>query len=130
MRRRLLRATLACSAALGLAAATAPAVHADPAAVRCPRGYFCLFEGPHESGRVLLSENAHVTKNGFQLRDFDDIEPPTRPLSVHDPLPDDLGCIIRLNDQPHFAGQEQEASGFGNHELNGSRVASVTTDCG
>ncbi|MFF2148608.1 peptidase inhibitor family I36 protein [Kitasatospora sp. NPDC058190] len=133
MRHRLLRVALACSAALGLAAATAPAVHADPAApaaARCPKGHLCLFEGPHQTGRILLDEDAHITKDGFQLRELDDIEPPIFPRSAVNPLPDDFGCIIRLNDQPHFGGDEQELVGFGKHELDGRRVASLTSDCG
>ncbi|MET8627412.1 peptidase inhibitor family I36 protein [Kitasatospora sp. NPDC004669] len=130
VRHRLLRAALASAAALGLAAVTAPAVHADPAATGCPRGYFCLFEGPHQSGRVLLAENAHITKDGFQLRELDGIEPPIFPRSARNPLPDGAGCIVRLNDRPHFAGDEQEVVGFGNHELDGRRVGSLTPDCG
>jgi hypothetical protein len=130
VRHRLFRATLASAAALGFGAATAPAADAAPAAADCPRGYFCLFEGPHQSGRVLLAEDAHVTKGSFQLRELDATEPSTLPRSVRNPIPDSFGCIVRLNDQPHFAGDEQEVSGFGNHELDGRRVGSLTADCG
>ncbi|MER7846473.1 peptidase inhibitor family I36 protein [Kitasatospora sp. NPDC096077] len=130
MRHRLLRAALACSAALGLAAATAPAAHAMPTAARCPKGHLCLWEGPHMTGRLLFNEDAHITKDGFNLREIDDIEPPIFPRSAVDPLPDDFGCIIRLNDQPNFGGAEQELDKFGPHELDGRRVASITPDCG
>jgi len=37
----------------------------------------------------------------------------------------DFGCIVRLNDRPNFDGDEQEVDGFGNHELDGRRVASL-----
>ncbi len=133
MRHRLFRVALASAAALGLAAATAPAVHANPTgpdAVRCPEGYFCLFEGPHQTGRVLLAEDAHIMADSFQLDELDDIEPPIFPRSARNPLPGDFGCIVRLNDGPNFGGDEQEVSGFGNHELDGRRVGSLTPDCG
>ncbi|MFF2078883.1 hypothetical protein ACFVXG_29540 [Kitasatospora sp. NPDC058162] len=133
MRHRLFRVALASAAALGLATATAPAVHADPAApaaAHCAKGHLCLFEGPHQTGRILLDEDAHITKSGFQLRELDDIEPPIHPLSAVNPLPDDFGCIIRLNDEPHFGGDEQELVGIGRHELDGRRVGSLTSDCG
>ncbi|MGW2250728.1 peptidase inhibitor family I36 protein [Kitasatospora sp. NPDC001660] len=133
MRHRLLRVALASAAALGLAVAAAPAVHADPAApaaAHCPKGHLCLFEGPHQTGRILLDEDAHITKDGFNLRELDDIEPPIHPRSAVNPLPDDFGCIIRLNDRPNFGGDEQELTGFGKHELDGRRVASLTPDCG
>ncbi|MBD0695022.1 hypothetical protein [Streptomyces sp. CBMA123] len=58
------------------------------------------------------------------------LEPPIFPRSAVDPLPDDFGCIIRLNDQPRFAGDEQELNGFGPHQLDGRRAGSLTTDCG
>ncbi|MFH8387821.1 peptidase inhibitor family I36 protein [Kitasatospora sp. NPDC018058] len=131
MRHRFTRVALTSAAAIGLAAATAPATHAESlAAAGCPKGYFCLFEGPHQTGRVLLAENAQVTKGSFHLRELDDIEPPIFPKSVRNPIPDTFGCIVRLNDQPTFGGAEQEVSGFGNHELDGGRVGSLTPDCG
>ncbi|GGU63433.1 hypothetical protein GCM10010502_13050 [Kitasatospora aureofaciens] len=130
VRHRLLRAALASAAAIALATATAPAVHAMPTAPRCPKGHLCLFDGPHQTGRILLNEDAHVTSEGFSLRELDDIEPPIHPRSAVAPLPNDFGCIIRLNDQPHFAGDEQELAHFGPHELDGRRVGSLTPDCG
>ncbi|WP_344635276.1 peptidase inhibitor family I36 protein [Kitasatospora cystarginea] len=118
--------------AIGLALTTAPAGHADTAdgAAQCRKGYFCLFEGPHQTGRVLLAEDAHVTRNGFDLRELDDIAPAVHPRSVRNPVPDGFGCIVRLNDKPNFAGEEQEVSGYGDHELDGRRVGSLTPDCG
>lgn len=71
-----------------------------------------------------------MTDEGFQFPDRDDIEPPIHPLSARNPVPDDFGCVIRLNNQPKFAGEEQELAGSGDHELDGHRVASITTDCG
>ncbi|MGK4580546.1 hypothetical protein [Kitasatospora sp. HPMI-4] len=119
-------------ATVGLAATTASTAGADPAngELTCEKGYFCLFEGPHQSGRVLLAEDAHVTKTGFGLRELDDLGPAVRPKSVRNPIPDGFGCIVRLNDRPHFAGDEQEVSGFGDHELDGRPVGSLTSDCG
>ncbi|MEV6977670.1 hypothetical protein [Kitasatospora sp. NPDC093806] len=133
MRHQLFRVALASAAALSLAAATAPAVHASPAApvaAHCPKGFLCLYEGPHQTGRILLKENAHIRKDGFTLRELGDIEPPIHPFSTFNPLPDDFDCIIRLNDEPNFAGDEQELVGFGKHELDGHRVGSLTADCG
>ncbi|MDH6126080.1 hypothetical protein [Kitasatospora sp. GP82] len=132
MRNRALRLAVMVMATIGLSATAASATYADTAAhtLKCKKGYFCLFEGPHQTGRVLLAEDAHVTKDGFDLRQLDDIEPPIHPQSARNPLPDDFGCIVRLNDQPNFAGDEQEVSGIGDHELDGRRVASLTPDCG
>lgn len=130
-----MRLTLLATAALSLAAVAAPAAHADTAATQtvpqaCKKGYFCLFEGPHGTGRVLYAANPHITRTGFKLPEEADIEPPVLPRSVRNPLPDAFGCIVRLNDRPDFAGEEQEVSGFGVHELDGRRVASLTPDCG
>ncbi|MFJ2607663.1 peptidase inhibitor family I36 protein [Streptomyces sp. NPDC091279] len=129
---RLVRLALAATAALGMAATAAPATHADTGdrALRCERGYFCLWEGPHQTGRLLFAEDAHVTSEGFRFPDRDDIEPPIHPRSARSPLPDDFGCIVRLNDRPDFAGDEQEIDHVGNAELDGRRVASITSDCG
>lgn len=93
-------------------------------------GYFCLFEGPGQTGKVLYAKDAKVTEESFELPDENDIEPPIFPRSVHNPIPDDFGCLVRLNDEPHFRGDEQNVPGFGNHELDGRRVASLTVDCG
>ncbi|MBB4894167.1 hypothetical protein FHS39_003201 [Streptomyces olivoverticillatus] len=139
-----MRLTLLATAALSLAAVVAaPAAHADTAAPQtrlqtwpqtqpqaCKKGYFCLFEGPHGTGRVLYAANPHITRTGFKLQEEADIEPSVFPRSVRNPLPDTFGCIVRLNDRPGFAGEEQEVSGFGDHELDGRRVASLTPDCG
>ncbi|MEV4443123.1 hypothetical protein AB0K09_29770 [Streptomyces sp. NPDC049577] len=137
MRHSLSRPAAALSAALsltlGLAALAAPASHAatpGPSKPRCPKGHFCLFEGPHQTGRVLLDEDAHVTRTGFRLRELDDIEPPIHPKSARNPLPDAFGCIVRLNDRQHFAGDEQEVDHYGDAELDGRRVGSLTPDCG
>ncbi|MFC5187602.1 peptidase inhibitor family I36 protein [Actinomadura harenae] len=130
MRYRAARLAVVSLAAFGFAAATASASSADARAAKCPKGHFCLFAGPGGTGKVLLDEDAHITKGGFQLRELDDIEPPIFPRSAFDPLPDDFGCIVRLNDQPNFQGDEQETDSHGLHELDGRRVASLTSDCG
>lgn len=131
MRHRLFRLAVIAVAAVGLSANAASATtHADTRANACPKGYFCLFEGEHGTGRILLAEDAHITKDGFTLRELDDIEPPIHPRSAFDPLPNDFGCIVRLNDQPNFAGDEQETDSYGLHELDGRRVGSLTPDCG
>ncbi|MGF1427068.1 peptidase inhibitor family I36 protein [Kitasatospora sp. LaBMicrA B282] len=87
MRRRAARLAAVALAALGLSAAATPATFADTRATACPKGYFCLFEGPHGTGRLLLAEDAHITKDGFHLRELDDIEPPIHPRSAFDPSP-------------------------------------------
>ncbi|GGM81546.1 hypothetical protein GCM10012275_60260 [Longimycelium tulufanense] len=130
MSRRATRLVAATVAMLGLSPAFAPAASAGSPVPSCKEGYFCLFEGPHQTGRVLLAEDAHIATDGFNLRELDDIEPPIFPRSARNPLPNDFGCIVRLNDRPHFAGDEQEVDGFGNHELDGRRVGSLTPDCG
>ncbi|GAB2703815.1 peptidase inhibitor family I36 protein [Kitasatospora kifunensis] len=130
MRHRLFRLAVITVAAVGLSANAASATSADTRVADCPKGHFCLFEGPRGTGRILLDEDAHITQDGFNLRTLEDIEPPIHPLSAFDPLPDDFGCIVRLNDQPHFRGEEQETDSYGIHELDGRRVASLTSDCG
>ncbi|MFI9271158.1 peptidase inhibitor family I36 protein [Kitasatospora sp. NPDC052896] len=130
MRHPVARLTVSTLLTFGLSAAFAPAVQAEPNAAACKQGYLCLFEGPQQTGRVLLAVDAKVTKTGFDLRELDDIEPAIFPRSVRNPLPDGFGCIVRLNDRPDFAGEEQEVSGYGNHELDGRRVGSLTPDCG
>ncbi|MFB7664676.1 peptidase inhibitor family I36 protein [Kitasatospora sp. NPDC056138] len=132
MRHRAIRLAVVAATASGLAATTAPATHADTgrAPEQCRKGYFCLWEGPHQTGRLLFAEDAHVTKEGFRLAEQDDIEPSVHPRSARNPLPDDFGCIVRLNDRPDFGGDEQEVAGFGDHELDGRRVGSLTSDCG
>ncbi|KJK58683.1 peptidase inhibitor family I36 protein [Saccharothrix sp. ST-888] len=130
MRHRVIRLAVVATATFGLAATTASGTYADHAAKQCKEGYFCLWEGPHQTGRLLFAEDAQVTQEGFQFPDQDGIEPPIYPQSARNPLPDDFGCIVRLNDLPQFEGDEQEVSDFGDHELDGSRVGSLTSDCG
>jgi Peptidase inhibitor family I36 len=97
--------------------------------LECKDGYFCLFEGPNQTGKVLYAKDVHMTEHAMTPPEEGDIEPPIFPRSARNPIPDDIGCIARLNDQPNFEGDEQEI-GFGNHELDGRRVASITVDCG
>jgi Peptidase inhibitor family I36 len=134
MHHRVIRLAVIAVAAIGClsvnTASATPQADADRAAKTCKKGYFCLWSGPHQTGRLLFAEDAHVTKDSFRFPDRDDIEPPIYPRSAYNPLLDDFGCIVRLNDQPHFAGDEQEVAGFGNQELDGRRVASITSDCG
>ncbi|MFJ1747992.1 peptidase inhibitor family I36 protein [Streptomyces sp. NPDC088116] len=111
-------------------ASASPVTDTGHAAKTCKKGYFCLWSGPHQTGRLLFAEDAHVTEEGFGFPDRDDIEPPIHPRSAYNPLLDDFGCIVRLNDRPYFQGDEQEVAGFGNQELDGRRVASITSDCG
>ncbi|WP_066937835.1 hypothetical protein [Streptomyces sp. NBRC 110611] len=115
-------------AALGIAATTALPAQAAP--VTCRKGDFCLFSGHHQTGEVLYRLPVKVTRTGFTFPEVDELSLPAAPLSARNPIPDDFGCIVRLNDKPHFAGSEQEIDGFGAAELTGAPVASITPDCG
>ncbi|MFI9722136.1 hypothetical protein ACIHFE_21140 [Streptomyces sp. NPDC052396] len=126
---RALALSLAAVTALGLSAAAAPAASAAPSAT-CHKGDFCLFSGAHQTGEVLYRVPVKVTRTGFSFPDVDALEPLVAPRSAHNPLPDSFGCVVRLNDKPHFAGSEQEIDGFGDRELTGAPVGSLTVDCG
>ncbi|EST18748.1 hypothetical protein [Streptomyces roseochromogenus] len=132
MSHRALRIGLAALTVIGLTATAAPAASADAseASNACRKGEFCLFSRPHQTGQVLYRLDAKVTKTGFNFPEADSLDPVIKPLSAHNPIPDSFGCIVRLNDQPHFAGSEQEISGSGDKELTGAPVASITPDCG
>ncbi len=127
MRQRAIRLGVAVTA-VGVAAALAPASYAA-APERCGKGDFCLFSGPHQSGDVLYKLDAKVRKTTFTFPDVDALALPGGPRSAHNPIPDSFGCVVRLNDKAHFAGEEQEIGG-GNSELSGAPVAAITVDCG
>ncbi|RLU81354.1 hypothetical protein CTZ27_32995 [Streptomyces griseocarneus] len=126
---RLGRLGLAVVTVAGLAVSVAPAAQAS-APVKCRKGDFCLFGGPHRTGKVLYRIDVKVTRTGFSFPEVDALEPPVVPRSAYNPLPDSFGCIVRLNDKAHFAGDEQEIQGFGDAELSGAPVGSLTPDCG
>jgi hypothetical protein len=128
MRQRAIRLGMAAVTVLGVSAALAPTSYAA-APERCGKGDFCLFSGPHQTGEVLYKLNAKVRKTTFTFPDADALSLPSGPRSAYNPIPDSFGCIVRLNDQAHFAGEEQEVSG-GDSELSGAPVASITVDCG
>ncbi|MBD0746763.1 hypothetical protein [Streptomyces sp. CBMA152] len=133
MSHRALRLGLAALAVIGLSATVAPAASATDASEAphaCHKSEFCLFSGPHQSGQVLYRLNVKVTKTGFTFPEVDSLDPAIKPMSARNPIPDSFGCIVRLNDKPHFAGDEQEISGFGDTELTGAPVGSITPDCG
>lgn len=116
-------------AATGLLLAQAPATQATPPS-ECRSTDFCLFSGHHQTGKVLYRLDVKVTEDGFTFPEVDDLEPMIKPLSAYNPIPNSFGCIIRLNNKPHFAGEEQEIDGFGHAELTGAPVGSITPDCG
>ncbi|MCC2279401.1 hypothetical protein LKL35_28795 [Streptomyces sp. ET3-23] len=131
MSRRALRLGLAAMTAIGLTASAAPAATAaESTATTCHKGEFCLFSGAHQTGKVLYRVDAKVTKNGFTFPEVDALDPVITPRSAYNPIPDDFGCIVRLNDRTHFAGSEQEIDGFGAKELSGAPVGSMVSDCG
>ncbi|WP_369355124.1 hypothetical protein [Streptomyces sp. cg2] len=121
---------LAALAAIGLSVSATSAASASDASTTCHKGEFCLFSGPHQTGQILYRLNVKVTKTGFNFPEVDSLDPVIKPLSARNPIPDTFGCIVRLNDKAHFAGSEQEIDGFGNKELNGAPVGSMTPDCG
>ncbi|WP_438490235.1 hypothetical protein [Streptomyces sp. S186] len=125
-----IRLALAALTAVGLSTSAAPAATASDASNACRKGEFCLFSGPHQTGQVLYRLNVKVTKAGFTFPEVDSFDPVIKPLSARNPIPDTFGCIVRLNDKAHFAGSEQEIDGFGDKELSGAPVASMTPDCG
>ncbi|MYT33134.1 MULTISPECIES: hypothetical protein [unclassified Streptomyces] len=125
-----IRLGLAALTALGLSVCVAPAASASNASNACHKGEFCLFSGPHQTGQVLYRLNVKVTKTGFSFPEVDSLAPVIEPLSARNPIPDSFGCIVRLNDKAHFAGSEQEIDGFGDKELSGAPVGSMTPDCG
>ncbi|GGU87064.1 hypothetical protein GCM10010211_61520 [Streptomyces albospinus] len=128
-----IRLGLAALTVIGLSAAvtpTASAADASEASNACRRGEFCLFSGPHQTGQILYRLNVKVTKAGFTFPEVDSLDPAIKPLSARNPIPDTFGCIVRLNDKAHFAGSEQEIDGFGDKELSGAPVGSMTPDCG
>ncbi|WP_129311543.1 peptidase inhibitor family I36 protein [Streptomyces sp. L2] len=125
--------TLTVTGLIGLAATVAPVASAAdaPAATNtCHQGEFCLFSGPRQTGQIIYRLDAKVTRTGFTFPEVDSLDPVITPLSAHNPIPDSFGCIVRLNDKPHFAGSEQEIDGVGDHELTGGPVGSITPDCG
>jgi hypothetical protein len=128
MRQRAIRLGVAVVAVLGVSAALAPATYAA-APVECRKGSFCLFSGAHQTGEVLYQVDAKVRKTKFTFPDVDALELPSNPRSARNPIPDSFGCVVRLNDKAHFAGDEQEIGG-GDSELSGVPVASMTADCG
>ncbi|MFC5723942.1 hypothetical protein ACFP1Z_27630 [Streptomyces gamaensis] len=130
---RALRLGIGALTVLGLTAGLAPAASAagtDGTAVKCRKSDFCLFSGPHQSGQVLYRIDVKVTRTGFHFPEVDALDPVITPRSARNPIPDSFGCIVRLNDKPHFAGDEQEISGSGDAELTGAPVGSITPDCG
>lgn len=132
MSRRVLRLGLAAMTTIGLTASVAPAADATTATESgaCRKGEFCLFRGPHQTGKILYRVNVKVTKTGFNFPEVDALDPVTTPRSAYNPIPNDFGCIVRLNDKTHFAGSEQEIDGFGAKELSGAPVGSMVSDCG
>lgn len=129
MCQRLIRLILAAVSALGLSFAAGPMAHAAPR-LSCGKSDFCLFEGPHQTGKVLYKVHVTFGQGSFDFPTVDDIEPPIHPLSARNPLLDEFGCVVRLDDLPNFAGNEQELDAHGDAELSGARVASITDDCG
>ncbi|MGD3112048.1 hypothetical protein [Streptomyces sp. YGL11-2] len=128
-----IRLGLAALAVIGLSVSVTPvasAADASEASNACHQGEFCLFGGPHQTGQVLYRLNVKVTKTGFTFPEVDSLDPVIKPLSARNPIPDTFGCIVRLNDKAHFAGSEQEIDGFGDKELSGAPVGSMTPDCG
>lgn len=132
MSRRALRLGLAAMTVIGLTATAAPAATAagSGADSTCRKGEFCLFSGTHQTGKILYRVNVKVTKTGFTFPEVDALDPVIMPRSAYNPIPNDFGCIVRLNDRTHFAGSEQEIDGFGAKELNGAPVGSMVSDCG
>ncbi|MEK2474383.1 hypothetical protein [Streptomyces noursei] len=128
-----IRLGLAALTVIGLSASanpTASAVDVATASNACHKGEFCLFSGAHQTGQILYRLNVKVTKTGFTFPEVDKLDPVIKPLSARNPIPDTFGCIVRLNDKAHFAGSEQEIDGFGDKELSGAPVGSMTPDCG
>ncbi|MFD8396514.1 hypothetical protein ACFV2N_46945 [Streptomyces sp. NPDC059680] len=133
MSHQALRLGLMALAVIGLTATVAPAAAAaEPsmASNACHKSEFCLFRGAHQTGQVLYRLNVKVTGTGFTFPEVDSLAPGIEPLSARSPIPDTFGCIVRLNDKPNFAGSEQEIGGFGDSELTGAPVGSITPDCG
>ncbi|UJB44878.1 hypothetical protein [Streptomyces sp. A1-5] len=128
-----IRLGLAALTVIGLSASanpTASAADVATASNACHKGEFCLFSGAHQTGQILYRLNVKVTKTGFTFPEVDKLDPVIKPLSARNPIPDTFGCIVRLNDKAHFAGSEQEIDGFGDKELSGAPVGSMTPDCG
>ncbi|MGW1074465.1 hypothetical protein [Streptomyces sp. NPDC002537] len=129
MSQRAVRLGLVVLTALGLSVSVAPGSQAV-APTKCRKSDFCLFSGPHQSGKLLYRLDVKVTRTGFSFPEVDSLEPAVAPRSARNPIPDSFGCIVRLNDKAHFAGDEQEIQGFGDAELSGAPVASMTPECG
>ncbi|MCX5527493.1 peptidase inhibitor family I36 protein [Streptomyces bobili] len=53
MRKRLI-VTLAATAAFGATLATAPTASAEASPPNCPRGYFCAYSGPNQTGSLVF----------------------------------------------------------------------------
>ena len=92
--------------------------------LECEEGYFCLFEGPHQTGKVLYAQEVKISEEGLEFHDEGGIEPPIFPRSARNPFSDAWPCFLSLFEQPNRRGGEQDISGFGDHELDGRRVAS------
>jgi hypothetical protein len=122
-------------AVLSLVAAAAPAASAAPSQepTECQEGHFCLYEGPHQTGRILFDKE--IVRDKVQFLGFEmlNVDPVMYPRSAHYPQdPEGYSCIVSLNELPNYKGEEQQVDGSegGNHELTGAPVASMFTDCG
>lgn len=121
-------------------AALVPAVSATAEAerARCGERDFCLFAGPHTTGKILFQRTVTVYEDGtVDLVDEQEINPAIRPRSARLPgLPEGLSCIAVLSEEPHHQGDHQEAA-YGYPldqgavtQLSGRPVGSVDSDCG
>jgi hypothetical protein len=123
-------------------AALVPAVTATAQAERasCGERDFCLFAGPHQTGKILFQRMVTVDdgeEGTVHLVNEEEINPRIRPRSARLPgLPEGLSCIAVLSEETHFQGDYQEAD-YGYPldqdavtELSGRPVGSIDSDCG